>query len=285
MDSELLRSFVTVAETGGFSAAGRILNRTQSAVSLQIKRLEEQLGEVLFERTSRSVALNRAGECLLPYARRILRLHEEARAVLGPRAESETLRFGIPDEPALSYLPDILGPFARARPDVQLEIVCDQSPVLVDKLQDGLLDLVLAIRHEPTPTGIPVCTQPLVWVAAEGLQLAPDRPVPLAVNPEGCVYRAQAIALLGQIGRGWRIVYTSQSPTGINLAVQAGLAVTIKAARSVPDGCRCLGETDGLPSPRPAAVELHCSPASRSPAVDEFADRVIDVILNDPETA
>ena len=274
-----MRAFLAVAESAGFSAAARVLNRTQSTISLQIKRLEERLGETLFERDRRTVALSPAGQRLLPYARRILQLQEQARSAVGRGRPEEMLRFGIPDEPAQVYLPRVLGPFARERPEVQLSIVCDQSPVLVEMLHDGLLDLALAIRHEPAATGMPVLIQPLVWVAATDFRLRPDRPVPLALDPEGCVYRAQALGLLDQQSRDWRIVYTSQSPTGINLAVQAGLAVTIKAARSVPEGCRVLEPAEGLPPLRPASVELHRAPANRSAAVEAFAERMVGAIL------
>lgn len=274
MDHDLLRAFVAVADSGGFSLAGRSLNRTQSAISLQIKRLEQQLDETLFERTSRSVALTPAGERLLPYARRILRLQEEARTAVVRDDVAETLRFGIPDEQALVYLPELLAAFTRDYPTVQLEIVCEQSPVLVDQLQDGQLDLVLAIRHQPTLTGVPVMSQPLCWVAADEFRL-PDR-VPLAVNPEGCVYRAQAIERLSRIGRDWRIVYTSQSPTGINLALRSGLAVAVKTSHSIPEGCRRM--TEGLPALSPAVIELHRSPASHTPVVEVFAERLIEQI-------
>lgn len=274
MDHELLRAFVAVADSGGFGLAGRSLNRTQSAVSLQIKRLEQQLDETLFARTSRSVALTPAGERLLPYARRILLLQEEARTAVARDDMAEILRFGIPDEQALIYLPELLAAFTRGYPALQLEIVCEQSPVLVEQLQNGQLDLVLAIRHQPTLTGMAVMSQPLCWVAADDFRV-PNR-VPLAVNPDGCVYRAQAIERLSRVGRDWRIVYTSQSPTGINLALLSGLAVAVKATRSVPEGCRIL--TDELPALSPAVIELHRSPASHTPALEAFADCLIERI-------
>ena len=120
MDLELLRAFVAVAECGGFSPAARSLNRTQSAVSLQIKRLEERLGAQLFERSSRRVALSEAGGGFLPYARRMLRLQEEAREAIGRSGQKEVLRLGLPDEQAMAYLADLLGPFAQEHPEVQL---------------------------------------------------------------------------------------------------------------------------------------------------------------------
>lgn len=278
MDVELLRAFVAVADSGGFSAAARSLNRTQSAVSLQIKRLEERVGAPLFRRTSRQVALSEAGGTLLPYARRLLRLQEEAQEAVGRGAQTQVLRLGLPDEQALAYLPELLPHFARAHPEVQLAIVCDQSDLLVERLADGLLDLVLAIRHDPASSGEHVASEPLVWVAAEDYRPAPDAVVPLALHGEGCAYRAEGLGELGRRGRRWRVAFTSQSPTGINLAVQAGLAVTVKAARSVPEGCRVLGEAEGLPPLQPAVVELHRNPATTSLAAEELARRLIAAV-------
>lgn len=279
MDIELLRTFVAVAESGGFSAAAKSLNRTQSAVSLQIKRLEERLNDSLLERTSRSVALTPAGATYLPYARRMLRLQEEAELAVGQRNAGETIRFGITDEQAQAYLPELLGPFTEAFPEVQIEITCDQSTELVAALQDGLLDMVLCIRHRATPTGIPIATQPLVWVASPKLKVEQADPLPLALNPEGCVYRAQALSLLSKAGRRWRVACTSQSPTGINLAINAGLAVSVKADRSIPDGCIGLDDNARLPPLKPAVVELHRSPAGTSMALDTLAEMVSDAVI------
>lgn len=278
MDAELLRAFVAVADSGGFSAAARSLNRTQSAVSLQIKRLEEGVGAPLFRRSSRRVALSEAGGTLLPYARRLLRLQEEAQQAVGRSTRTQVLRLGLPDEQALAYLPELLPAFARSHPEVQLAIVCDQSDLLVEQLADGLLDLVLAIRHDPASSGEHVAGEPLVWVAAAGLRLEPGAAVPLALHGEGCAYRAEALGQLGRHGRRWRIAFTSQSPTGVNLAVQAGLAVTVKAARSLPEGCRVLGAEEGLPPLQPAVVELHRNPATTTLAAEDLARRLVAAV-------
>lgn len=278
MDLELLRAFVAVAETGGFSPAARSLNRTQSAVSLQIKRLEERMGAVLFERSSRRVVLSEAGGGFLPYARRMLRLQAEAQEAVGRSAQKEVLRFGLPDEQALAYLADLLGPFYRAHPEVQLAIHCDPSDLLVERLGDGLLDLVLAIRHSTTSGGEHVASQPLVWVAGKDFDLDPEAPLPLAAHAEGCPYRAEGIGQLTRTGRDWQISFTSQSPTGINLAIRAGLGVTVKALRSVPDGCRVLGEAEGLPALQPATIELHRNPATNSLAAEALARKLIAAV-------
>lgn len=285
MDLELLRAFVTVVEAGGITSAARSLNRTQSAVSLQIKRLEERLDSQLFERKGRRVLLSEAGGSFLPYARRMLHLQEEARKAVGRTSRNSILRLGLPDEQALAYLADLLGPFARTYPEVQLSIHCSPSDQLVQLLTDGLLDLVLAIRHGFASSGEHVASQPLVWVAAQDFALEPKAPLPLAVHAEGCPYRAEAIAQLTRLGRDWQIVFTSQSPTGINLALRAGLGVSVKASRSVPEGCRVLGEAEALPPLRPAVIELHRNPATQSLASEALAQQLITAVQKRKATA
>lgn len=272
---ELLRSFVAVAESGGFSRAAMAVNLTQSAVSLHVKRLEAQLGVRLFERTSRRVSLTAEGGALLPYARRLMQLQQAAQAAVGAAHVAPALRVGITDEQAEAYLPEVLPAFAARFPAAQLEIVCDLSPVLVRRLHAGELDLALAVRHGAEPAAEPVLIEDLVWIAAAGRPPPAARPLPLAVNPEGCTYRARALDALARIGRDWRVVYESRSPRAIDAAVAAGLGVSIKAARSVPDGCAVLETLPGLP---PAAVDLHRAPTAVRPEADGFADLLLAAV-------
>ncbi|WP_163575482.1 LysR family transcriptional regulator [Halomonas faecis] len=270
MDTDLLRAFVTVAECEGFSAAGKVLHRTQSAISLQIKRLEEQMGNPLFERTSRSVLLTASGERLLPYARHMLKLESEAREALGESRRGELIRFGTSEEQAATYLPDLLPRHAERFPETRLDITCDISAALVERFQEGLLDVVLSIRHAPTPSGHLLGWEPMVWVVAEHCDVLAWETLPLALNPEGCIFRAHALSALGRAARRWELHYVSPSPTGINLAVQAGLAATIKTPRSVPKGCRIVGETEGLPPLDQVEVELHRRSDAPSEALEAF---------------
>jgi len=271
MDPELLRAFVSVAESRGFTAAARALNRTQSAVSLQIKRLEEQIGDGLFTRTSRSVELTGAGSALLPYARRILRLQDEAEAAVSALSGGKTLRVGISEEQAAFYLPGVVPSFAREHPDVRLEVVCDLSNRLVEHMQAGKLDLALAIRHEPTATGEVIGQERLVWVAGRDFPGEAPNTLPLALNPTGCIFRAHAIAALARAQRPWSLVYMSASPTGMNLALEAGMAVSVKARRSVPASCRIVDQEFDLPALPPVDVELHRSATAVTEAADTFA--------------
>ncbi|EPC03691.1 hypothetical protein L861_19345 [Litchfieldella anticariensis FP35 = DSM 16096] len=278
MDTDLLRAFVTVAECEGFSAAGKVLHRTQSAISLQIKRLEDQMGESLFERTSRSVVLTAAGGRLLPYARHILKLQGEAKRVMGADRQSELIRLGTSEEQASTYLPELLPYFAERFPTVRLEVICNISTALVHDFQEGLLDAVLAIRHMPTQSGQLLGREPLVWVVATDKSPLDWETLPLALNPEGCIFRAHAFAALGRADRGWDVRYSSQSPTGINLPVQAGLALTVKTPRSVPEGCRIVSEDEGLPPLGHVEIEMHRAPGHSSEAFTTFCNALETIV-------
>ncbi|WP_366656883.1 LysR family transcriptional regulator [Fodinicurvata sp. EGI_FJ10296] len=295
MDTDLFRAFVTVADSGGFSLAGKILNRTQSAVSLQIKRLEDRMEVQLFLRTSRSVALTEHGRRLLPYARNILKMTDEASRAMATAPRGETIRLGISEEQASAYLPELLPRYASDFPDTRLEIICATSLTLMAQLEDGSLDVVLAVRHLPSSTGRLIGREQLVWVAADSIVAsnaavpatsasgAPDSPLapplPLALNPEGCVFRAHAVAALGQERIPWIAHYTSQSPTGINLPVQAGLALTVKTPRSIPDGCNVVPDAMGLPALGTVEIELHRTPGRSGPAIDALCRRLEQTVV------
>lgn len=261
MDSDLLKAFVAVAETGGFGAAAKLLNRTQSAVSLQIKRLEDRVGARLFARTSRSVAITPAGARLLPYARQILQLEQEARAEIDREDASAPIRFALTEEHAAAHLPGLLSRLAEMHPDARVQITCGISSDLVEQFQNGEQDLVLAVRHRPTETGRVLGLEQMIWVARDDFSLEEGARLPLALNPEGCLFRAHALAALGRRGRHWREPFISKSPTGINLPVQSGLAVTVKTPRSLPPGCSDMGARLGLPALGLAEIEMHSSPA------------------------
>ena len=272
LSPELLRSFLAVAEAGSFSAAAKTVNLTQSAVSLHIKRLEQRLGRRLFARTSRSVRLTEEGGALVPYAKRLLRLQEAAEAAVGRIGAETTVRVGITDEQAQTYLPRVLPAFSAEFPEARVEIVCDLSPNLVARLGEGELDLALAIRHLDDPPGAEVLAiEDLVWAAGPGLDLTPETDLPLAFNPEGCTFRARALEALARRDRAWHIRYESQSPTGLNVAVAAGQALTVKVARRLPRGCLVPGPEAELPELPPAVVELHRAPTATTPAHEGFA--------------
>src|SRR6266581_3652444 len=247
MEFELLRSFVAVAECGGFHRAAERLNLTQSTVSQQIKRLELETKRPLFRRTTRTVALTDDGEMLLGDARRLLQLEEAARRRLTSPPLSGTVRLGVVEEVAGGSLPSALGRFASSHPNVKLEVQIGVSSPLIEQLDAGRLDVVFAKRPLGTSRGRLVWREPLVWAAADTFDLVLNSALPLALYRERSVSREAALNALQDGDLTWEIVYTSPSLTGVRAAALAGLAITPLPVSAVIAGLRILGAEAGLP--------------------------------------
>lgn len=244
---DLLKTFLAIIDTGGFTNAGQVVHRTQSAISMQIKRLEETVGQPLFERSGRSFTLTAEGELLAPYARRMLKLHEEAvSAMIQPEMVGQ-LRIGTPDDYALQFLPGILAQFARAYPRVQVTVRCEPSSHLAPALANGEMDLTLLTGDVYRDMGDVVRNEPLVWAASAHHLVHEETPLPLAMFQSDCVFRKYAFQSLDSIGRAYRVAYQSASTAGILAAVSAGLAVTVIASSVIPPEIRTLGPEEGLP--------------------------------------
>ncbi len=244
LDLDLLRCFVMVAEAGGFTAAGQALGLTQSAVSLKVKRLEELVRRPVFRRTSRSVALTREGETLLAYARRMLALNDEAvRRLVAPPVAGR-LRLGVADHFVPRNLAPILSRFAATYPEVRLEVEVGRSHELRAKQSAGGLDLVLGKRRDGETAGAPIWTETVVWAAAPEWTMPEGRPLPLAVLPEGCMFRERALRALARAGMEFEPVFTCDSLLGLAAAAQAGFALTVLGRHGFPPGLR---EVDSLP--------------------------------------
>jgi DNA-binding transcriptional LysR family regulator len=276
LDLDLVRTFVTIADTRSFTRTGERLGRSQSAISLQVRRLEDRLGVKLLARDPRRVGLTEAGEAFLPKARRLLRVNDEILAELtGEDLEGE-VRLGAPEDFATVYLPDILGAFARAHPRVALAVTCDLTLNLLDRLQAGALDLALVKREPLGPDlGVRVWREPLVWVAADRAVLKPEAPAPLVIAPAPCVYRRRAVAALEARGRTWRAAYTSPSLAGQHAALRAGLGLTVLPREMVPDDLVLLGEADGLPPLEDAEIALLKARGGAPRAADRLAEFIL----------
>ncbi len=255
LDTVMLKSFIAIAESGSFSEAAGAVGRTQSAVSLQIKKLEESLGCALFARTSRKVALTEAGELFLGYAQRIMQLQWEAFSRLRePDIEGE-IRLGTPEDFATHYLPDVLATFRKHHPRVQLDVSCDLTLNLIDGFQKGGYDIILVKRDPKTAKGgTKVWREPLVWAAADHYQ--PENPLSLVLSPQPCIYRARALAALDRARKPWHISYTSPSLAGTVAAVKAGLGITVLPANMVPPGIRAFHRNATLPALPDAEIAL-----------------------------
>ncbi|MFT5258569.1 MAG: DNA-binding transcriptional LysR family regulator [Saprospiraceae bacterium] len=263
--TELLRSFIAVQDHGGFSLAAVAVGRSQPALSLQIKRLETLVGNELIRRTSREVQLTETGEVVATYARRILGLNDELTFRLEESQLSGTVRLGIPNEFAMSYLPQILGGFSKRYPDVKLEVVSQLSSELLDQQRGENLDIVIAINKDQVYDRKPVWSDDLVWVT--GNEIPENRKsgvVALVVAPEGCVYRSKMLERLKEEKIPWRIAYTGTSYGGIRAAVMAGLGVTAVARSTVANELQVVKHS--LLLPKLSKVDVHLHYLSRQPA-------------------
>lgn len=281
LDLDLLRSFVAIVELGGFTRAAERLGRTQSTISLQIKRLEETLGKRLLDRDSRQIALTSDGERLLGYARRILQLTEEAReAVAEPEVEG-LVRLGTPEDFATHRLPRVLADFARSHPRVALEVHCQLTVLLNEGFERGDYDLVLVKRDPEGPSsGERVWREPLVWTGGAGFDYGVrgrSGPLPLVLSPQPCVYRKRALSALDTHGRPWRIAYTSTSLAGTLAVVEAGLGVTVLPKDMVASSLRVLDGESGLPDLADTEIALLRAPGL-TPAAQRLADHIVQAL-------
>jgi DNA-binding transcriptional LysR family regulator len=275
LDIDLLRSFVSVVDAGGFTRAGERVHRTQSTVSQQIRRLEDALGRALFHRNGKQATPTEEGERLLSYARRILALAAEARDVVTRSSGEGVVRLGIPEDFAAYRLPELLSQFARTRPGLRLDVRCGLSVRLARDLERGELDLALFKRDagEGRARADAIATWPerLHWVASRRHPLEQNDPVPLAVFEQGCLYRNRAIHALEAAERAWHIAYTSPNLLGIQAAVSAGLGVSILSDVSILPEHRVLGRRDGFPPIPNTELALVAAPDA-TPATRRLAD-------------
>lgn len=274
IDTELLRSFVAIADHGGFTRAAEAVNRTQSAVSMQMKRLEEDvLQRPLFERSGRQVRLTAEGQVLLGYARRILKLHGEVITTLRQPHMVGAVRIGTPDDYVMRFLPGILARFAQAYPLVQVEVHCEPSGQLLGRKD---LDLTIVTREPGTEIGQLLRQERFVWAEAAGFDLHEQRPIPLAMFNSGCFCRAWVCNALEAAEIDYRIAYTSPSLSAIMALVGAGLAVTAQLQSLIPTDLRILGEAEGLPPLPLSSIVLLRNAQTQSPVTEALAEYIVD---------
>ena len=279
LDLQLLQTFALVADSGSMTRAATRLGRTQASVSLQISRLEAQLGGPLFTRAPRGVRLTEKGELLLPQARRLLRLSDEILAGLSDEGLEGEVRLGAPEDFATTHLPEILAAFSKAHPRVALQVTCELTMSLLEMIRDGRLDLALVKREPMGPDlGVRVWREPLVWVAASPDQIAPDQPAPLVVAPSPCVYRRRAIRALEQARRSWRVTYTSPSLAGQHAALRAGLGLSVLPREMAPRDLVTLGPDSGLPALEDTEIALMKAPGSLSRAAERLGQYVLEAL-------
>jgi len=274
IDVALARAFVATAETGGMTAAGRLLNLTQGAVSQQIKRLEDLLQKELFSRDHRQLSLTAEGERLLLHARRLIALNDEIWGLMSAPGFEGTVRLGVPRDIVRPYLPPILRGFNDAWPKVKLELYCKSSPTLRERLASGDIDLALTTETD-TPVGAErLMTENLVWIGCHGGRARNELPVPVAITDGTCTFRAAMLAALEREGRDWRLVGPLGTNDALLATVEADLAVTSLLHSTVPSHLEVLGDDTGLPRLTPFHINLYVRTSQTNEIAQELANHI-----------
>lgn len=280
LDLDQLRTFVAIAETGSFTRAADVVFKTQSAVSMQMRKLEERIGKTLFVRDGRQSRLSDDGERLLVYARRLVLLSSETLAAFDENRLEGVVRFGMPDDFADRFLPEVLARFAQSNPRVEVEFACEASPDLIVGMKHGRLDLAL-ITHDPTKGNAQVVREePLCWVTSAHHDTHRQDVLPVAFGRETCCWRRQAEECLESISRTFRVRYSSWSATVIAATVLSGLAVSVLPESALRPGMRVLGPDDGFPTLDTCKIGLIWASTANGDIVSALADHIIDSLGN-----
>lgn len=286
LDPDLLRTFAYIAEEGSFTRAAERVGRTQSAVSMQVQRLETALGQRLLARAKGGqVQLTAQGRFLLERSRALLALNDEIWNAFHAPQYQGVVRLGSPDDYALRYLPPILRRFADTHPGIDVEVTCEPSSELIERLRDGSIDLSLMSDGYELPGSeqVELWRGPLTWVTSERHGPEKLRPLPLALaRPgRGCSWRNAALAALDKAGLSYRVSYNSASQIGTQAPVLAGLAVTVSAMSWLPEGLREVRPEEGLPPLPEFAIQLMKSRAPTQPVTDVLAAHITEHFRQD----
>jgi DNA-binding transcriptional LysR family regulator len=283
LDMDVLRTFVTGFELGSFARAAERLGRSQSAVSTQLRKLEEQVGQPLVQKAGRGLALTPAGESMLGYAKRLLDLNDEAIDRLRGTELEGWARLGLAQDFAESWLPAVLKRFARAYPRVRIEVQVGLGAQLVEKTLKGDLDIALVWGDGgDAPHARRVAEWPIQWIGQPGwpgLANLGKEPLPFAAFAPPCTFRSAAVAALDGGGLPWRLVFTSPSLSGLWAAAEGGLGITARTAVGLPKTLSVLDpDESGLPALPCAPLTLHQAEAELSPAVARLTDILLETI-------
>lgn len=280
LDSDLLRTFVAVADTGNFTKAAERAGRTQSAVSMQMKRLEGMIGDSLFERGSRGVALTQRGGELIANARRIVSLLDETAASMVAAPLGGPVRIGIPEEYGHAILSRALGAFAKRHPQVDITVRYAHSGAQIAALAAGELDLAVVFEWQDLSGGEVLMHDPTVWVTSELHHMHEERPVPIALYNRAGWCKDFAIKSLEQRGLAYRVAYTSDTNGGLRLAVTSGLAIAPISRSNIPAGCRELTAADGFGDIDSSNVVLRRNANASGEAIDGMEEAIREAFTN-----
>lgn len=278
LDMDALRTLLATQQLGSLNRAAERIGRSQSAVSQQMRKLEEQVGLPLFRRRGRGLMLTESGDLILSYARRILDLNDEAiRAARGASVEG-VVRFGLPGDFAETWLPAALGQFKKTHPAVRVEVAVERNGMLLERLDQGELDLVLAMGYESRSDAEHLATLQMAWIGPVEIDVSvnPGRPLDLALYNPPCFFRRVGIDALDKANISWRLAYTTASLQSLWSGVAAGLGITLRTAAGVPSSLRRLGEKDGLPPLPTVELCLHAGHRDVAAALAQLKRIVIE---------
>jgi DNA-binding transcriptional LysR family regulator len=261
LDLPVLRTLVAVIDSGTLAAAALRVGRSESAVSLQLKKLEDMLGEAVFDRTRRKVALTDAGMTILGYARRLLDLNDEALQAAGAHGLDGEVSLGVPQDFAETWLPAMIGRFRRSHRAIKVNVTVDRSPSLQSRVARGELDLAMAFTGATPAASTWSAGLPMAWIGRADFRRRDDEPVSLAVFDPPCAFRTAAAAALDRAGIGWGVSFTSPSLASLWAAVDAGLGITVRTPTGKPPHLAVIGRAAGLPDLPRVHLALHAAPS------------------------
>ncbi|HZL31874.1 MAG TPA: LysR substrate-binding domain-containing protein [Pseudolabrys sp.] len=280
LDVDQLRTFIAIAETGSFTRAAEFVNKTQSAVSMQMKRLEERLERPIFARDGRASKLTDDGQRLLDYARRIVKLNVETIAAFSDAELSGRVRLGVPDDYADRYLPEIMARFSRAYPGVELSVICEPSVDLLERIDANELDLAIVTNCESKRASETFRRERLLWVTSNRHGTHAEERVPLALGRPTCSWRSIACERLETVARPYRVLYSSSNAGAVAAAVLAGLAVSVLPESGLRPGMRVLSPADGYPDLPSCHVGLVRNSHEGSTLASALAEHIISSLDN-----
>lgn len=280
LDLDQLQSFCAIADCGSFTEAARRVNKTQSAVSMQIKRLEERLGHSLLAREGRSVTLTHHGDALYARARKMLRTNAEILDHFSEGDLAGSIRFGVPDDYAVRLLPVILSSFQRTHPRIAVDVSCMASEHLLGGMRAGRYDLIVFTQGTEQNFGELFRTEKMFWVASHGGRALASEPLAIACGPQYCIWRKDALEALDRTSKDYRVAYTSSNATAISSAVLSDLAVGFLPESALQPGMRVVAEEAGLPRLQDAQMAIMRGSHAYGGIYDALANHIVQSMGN-----
>jgi DNA-binding transcriptional LysR family regulator len=280
LDLDQLKTFIAIAETGSFTRAADRVFKTQSAVSMQMRRLEERIGQAIFVKEGRVNRLSDDGEKLLNYARKLLKLNDETMNAFADEQLEGSIRIGTADDYADRFMPGIIAQFSQTHPNIELNVICEPSPDLDKRIKNNELDIALVTHEDAIYNSELLRTEPLYWVTSLNHMVHEEEIIPLAIGSQNCCWRRASLDALDARGLRYRMLVASNSSTVTAAAVLAGLAITALPECALQYGMRVLTEADGFPSLGMANIGIIKRPGAPSSLVDALCAHIFASLDN-----